>query len=279
MELKLLHYFIEVTKEKSFSVAAEKLYISQPALSKQIKKLESMIGFALLTRSSQGIELTSKGQELYHGIQPHLVQIQRKLENLKDNVDIRFGATPFLATYYLPQYYEALASENFRITAIKDNGEELTELLERQEIDAAIVQDLPSYPGLFSRFLFDDHFYAAVPTHHPLAQKMVVSIDECLSETQIIPPSPSPLKNRIQSLMNQNNIKPEHIIETPYHAIIGCVAMNMGVSYFPSIAVKYMQYHGVTFLPLKDAPLKRSMYLYAVAPDILDQLTNKLSNA
>ena len=60
--LQKLNAFIEVAKQQSFTKAAEVLYISQPALSKQMRKLEDELGFSLFNRDSYGVELTEKGR-------------------------------------------------------------------------------------------------------------------------------------------------------------------------------------------------------------------------
>lgn len=73
MNLQKLEYFRMVAREKSITGAATKLFISQPALTKQIKSLEAELGFPLLIRFSYGIELTEKGQQFLKDIEPGLM--------------------------------------------------------------------------------------------------------------------------------------------------------------------------------------------------------------
>ena len=61
MDIRVLKYFLAVAREQSFSVAAERLYLSQPTLSRQIKELEDELGTQLLIRSSKGVTLTEEG--------------------------------------------------------------------------------------------------------------------------------------------------------------------------------------------------------------------------
>ena len=64
MDIRVLKYFLAVAREQSFSVAAERLYLSQPTLSRQIEELEDELGTQLLIRSSKGVSLTEEGMIL-----------------------------------------------------------------------------------------------------------------------------------------------------------------------------------------------------------------------
>ncbi|MFD2923951.1 LysR family transcriptional regulator [Halobacillus naozhouensis] len=272
MKLQMLEYFLTVTKEKSISKAANKLFVSQPALSKQIRKLEEILGFSLFIRSSNGMSLTSKGENLYNDLEPLIHKLQYQLEkHMKDKV-IRMGSDPLLASYYFPEYIEQINPFKIQLTKIKDDTLDLIPLLESGEIDAAIIQDHPNQKGLHSTFLFSDEFYAAVPINHHFARLESISVTDCFKFTQMLPPSFTPLYQKIKMLMDKNTIHLPEIIEIPYHALIGFVAQGYGISYLPSIMVEKIDYKGVAFIPLQDTPIKREMYLYALDKDTLKTL-------
>jgi DNA-binding transcriptional LysR family regulator len=268
--LQKLKYFIEVARQRSFTKAAKALYISQPALSKQMRLLEEELGFSIFNRSVKGVELTERGKGLYEDLDPLFTQIQHTIDHYVDYDQIRFGSTPFLSSYYLHKYYDNLQRANFVVTAIKDDNQDLIPLLKKREIDAAIIQDLPSVENLYSKFLFKDEFVAAVSVTSPLASKEEVRIEECLTETQIIP-SQGSLSEQIHAIMHAQNFEGD-IVETHYHAMVGLVSLGVGVAYLPSIMVQQIEYKGVVFLPVRDTSLKRDMYLYAVTPQILDSV-------
>ena len=72
MDIRVLKYFVQVAKDQNFTRAAEHLYISQPALSKMIKKLESELGIPLFDIRTNGVYLTNYGEQLFHQVLPLL---------------------------------------------------------------------------------------------------------------------------------------------------------------------------------------------------------------
>lgn len=269
--LQKLNAFIEVAKQQSFTKAAEALYISQPALSKQMRRLEEELGFSLFNRASYGVELTEKGKGMVEELTPLFGRIHQTVKQYQSHKDkIRFGSTPVLTSYYLPKYYDKLARGNLHVTEIKDDSEDLLPLLEEGDIDAAIIQDTPSYKTLRSAYLFTDYFIAAIPVSSPLAEKQEVTLEECLEESQIIP-TKGPLSEKVRSVMHEHDFTGE-VIESQYHAMAGLVALGMGIAYLPEMMVQQVEYRGVVFLPIQDHPFKRDMYLYARSEENLDYL-------
>ena len=74
MDIRVLKYFVQVAKSRNFTRAAEQLYISQPALSKMIKKLEAELGVSLFDVRPSGVNLTDYGQELYRRALPLIAE-------------------------------------------------------------------------------------------------------------------------------------------------------------------------------------------------------------
>ena len=100
-------YVYEVYREKSFSKAAQNLYISQPSLSARIKKIEQQIGFPLFDRSTSPLQLTEVG-EAYIKSAEEIFQIEHRMENYINNLstlktgNLALGASNLFAAYVLP---------------------------------------------------------------------------------------------------------------------------------------------------------------------------------
>ncbi|WP_158290514.1 LysR family transcriptional regulator [Halobacillus salinus] len=271
-----LRYFIEIAKLKSYTKAAESFYISQPALSKQMKQLEEELGFRLFSRSSKGLQLTEKGQSLFYELEPLFQQVETTVNQYKKHDEVRFGSTPLLSSYFIHEHYAKLQRINFYVTVIQDDSQDLIPFLKDNRIDAAIVQDIAQVEGLYSKYLFKDEFLAAVPAASPLASQSHVSLEDCLEYTQIIPSQRSTLAEQLRLIMNDRQFTGE-VIETHYQAMTGLVSLGMGIAYLPSIMANQIEYRGVTFVPISDQQLFREMYLYATSEAMLDFLYEKFS--
>jgi hypothetical protein len=84
MELKHLRYFVAVAEELNFSRAAGRVYLSQPALSQQIRKLEEELGITLFYRTRQRVELTEAGEVLLAGARQALVQVEMSVRAARE---------------------------------------------------------------------------------------------------------------------------------------------------------------------------------------------------
>lgn len=84
MTIEQLRYFMALTEYKSFSLAAEKSYVSQPTLSKQIKALEEELGgIKLFERNTKQLEITDAGREFYVSAEIILTEYHRLMENME----------------------------------------------------------------------------------------------------------------------------------------------------------------------------------------------------
>ncbi len=83
IEFKQLRFFVAIAESSSFSKAAEKLYISQPALSQQMSKLEEQIGVTLINRSTRSVQLTPAGRNLYERAIPLMTQMENMMQSVK----------------------------------------------------------------------------------------------------------------------------------------------------------------------------------------------------
>lgn len=275
MLLRSFEYFIAVAEHGSLSRAAHRLYITQPALSKQIKLLEKELGYKLFVRSHQGMALTESGRAFYEDVQPLLLALKSKLSEHRKIERVRFGVSPFLATYYLPD----LEGENrvlIELTATREECIEFIAMLESGEIDAAIVQDYPAHRSLVSKFLYEEAFQIVVPNGQPLTALETVTLQDCLKYPQVLPPKESRLYNNIQAYIKAQNLAPAKIVSVPYPIIMDYVAKGYGITYLPSLMIKDHSYKNLQFLSFKNKELFRKLYLFAGSQHMLDIVWDQL---
>ncbi|MTI30382.1 LysR substrate-binding domain-containing protein [Xanthovirga aplysinae] len=146
-----IHYevFFEVACHLSFSKAAEVLYISQPAVSKQVKKLEAELGVPLFERKGNSINLTLSGQKLMeylHEAKTIQKKISSDLEIIKNQSkakgELKIGASTTISLYVLPKMLSAFHKKlpNVKILLINRNSENVLKALLDREIDLAIIE-------------------------------------------------------------------------------------------------------------------------------------------
>ena len=165
--LRQLRYFKAVVEHGSFSRAAESVYISQPALSLQIRELEDSLGSALLERESRGVILTPLGREV-HGQTVRVLDETLLLETMGKRFDegpfrIVAGIVSTLAPYLLTGLLERLQASPSRIEldVMEAPGQELVASLLAGRLDAAILSLPLGLLELTERELFEDRFMLA----------------------------------------------------------------------------------------------------------------------
>lgn len=108
MEIRDLHYFIEVANHKNFTKAAASVHLSQTALSKAVKKIETELGVELLDRSMRELKLTDAGQVVYNQALKALSTLDQ-LPNLLDDLmnlqsgELKLGIPPLIGTLFFPR--------------------------------------------------------------------------------------------------------------------------------------------------------------------------------
>ncbi len=144
--LSLYRIFSVTAEEGNISSAAKKLYISQPAVSKAIAKLEQNVGMPLFLRSSKGVSLTHEGEILYSYVRrafENLDEGEEKLKNMLefDGGQIRFGASTTLCKYVLLPYLQGFMQHHpkVEISIECQNTYETLRLLKEKKIDIGLI--------------------------------------------------------------------------------------------------------------------------------------------
>ena len=176
MTLTELKYIVAVAREKHFGKAAEACFVSQPTLSVAVKKIEEELDVKLFERSANEVTVTPLGEEIVRQAQAVLEQAASIKEIAKRGKDPLSGLVRQMITH-TPQM-PLMLQENFTV--------KLLEMLRTGEIDCAILAEPFPDTGLAVAPLYDEPFYAAVPTSHALAQRDSISSEELKAETMLL---------------------------------------------------------------------------------------------
>ncbi|MDD6039329.1 MAG: LysR family transcriptional regulator [bacterium] len=148
MEQNLSSYriFYSVANNGNISKAAHELYISQPAVSKAVRKLEEEVGCQLFLRSSRGVKLTDEGQILYDSVKTAFEALLSGEEKLKQHLELgigqlRIGVSSTLCKFVLLPYLKEFIHSNphIRISISCQSSDETLQMLEADQIDLGLV--------------------------------------------------------------------------------------------------------------------------------------------
>lgn len=172
-------YLYTVYQEGSFSKAAEKLYITQPALSISIQKLEQSIGMPLFDRSKRPLQLTEAGQ-IYMDTINKQMQLEHEMDQrFKDLSElttgtVRIGGSHYLNAYILPEILTGFCRKypGVSLEIMEAGSYALTEMLANDQLDMTFSCH-PQYLKNFRKYeMFEDHILLAVPALNPINRSL-----------------------------------------------------------------------------------------------------------
>lgn len=188
MEIRVLRYFLETAREESITRAAERLHISQPTLSKQLKDLEEELGQKLFTRTNYSIRLTEAGMLLRKRAEDILDLVNKtsdEFQSLDENIggDIHIGCAESDGIKYLARCLNALHETNPRIRYHLHSGntEDIAGQLDKGILDFAIIaQDVDLSKYNYLELPSTDIWGIVMRQDSPLADKEAVSMEDLL---------------------------------------------------------------------------------------------------
>ncbi|MFT7087433.1 MAG: LysR family hydrogen peroxide-inducible transcriptional activator [Rickettsiales bacterium] len=175
MNIRDFEYLIATHELKSFSGAAKKCFISQPALSQQIKKIEEQLGFDIFERGGKSIITTKKGEKVIEQAR-NIIDLFLEMKNINNaQISIKIGLIPTICPYLLPlivdEMHKILPDVKFYFLELKT--EDLLKKLEIGQIDLGIIAyfaNLLDNKTNYSK-LYDEEFFLALPKQSKLTEK------------------------------------------------------------------------------------------------------------
>lgn len=262
MELRHLRYFVTLASELHFGRAAEKLHISQPPLSMQIRALEEELGVALLHRTRRRVSLTHAGRAFYHDAEQILQKAEQAIVTARragrgEIGELVVGFISVADYNLLPLVLREFSRRYPRVTlSLKESTTDLqiADLLEGR-IDVGLLLPPVSETGIASVAILSEPLVAALPEHHPLARKRgAISLADLAGSPFIITPrrmAPG-LYDDIVSFCHSMGFSPQIAQEAiQMQTVVSLVSAEMGVALIPS-SLQNLQRTGVTYKPLKE---------------------------
>jgi len=272
MTLNELRYIVAVAQERSFGRAAAKCFVSQPALSVAIQKLEEELGAQLFERGKSEVSVTPVGERVVEQAQLVLEEAARIRELARAGRNqlvgpFKLGVIYTVAPYLLPDLIPTL-----RVRAPEmplELEENLTEVLETElksgRLDAAIIALPFAPPGVASVFLYEEPFQVVVPTGHKWTKRKSVHPDELVGEHAILLNVGHCFRDQVLDACPELNRQDVPTARTnSLETVRNMVASGLGVSVLPRDALT-PKYHSSLVVPVpfaRPAPSRRVALAY-----------------
>ncbi len=246
MNYHQLNVFYEVAKAKSFTVAAEKLFLTQPAVSLQIQNMEKYYDIKLFEKAGKRIVLTKAGEVLFEFAEK-IFNLARLAEDaiadfrrLKRGT-LKIDAVFTFADYYLPILLEAFYNkyQNIILEIRTGNTSQIIKDTLIHKNDIAFVAYKPETDKLVAIEFINDHLVGVVPSHHKFAHRESIAVEELNGERLILRERGSSPRRIVEEVFKTKGITPQIIMESgSTTAIKRAVEAGIGMSILSKQAVK-----------------------------------------
>jgi DNA-binding transcriptional LysR family regulator len=262
--LRQLKTFFEVAKLESVSKAAEKLFITQPAVSMQLRQLEDEFGIALFESVGRNIRLTNAGRDF-------MTQAAQVIASLKDleavmaeHVGMKRGQIDLgvvsTSKYFIPMLLVQFNKlfPNIDVTLHIDNKENIFGMVERNEVDLAISGRIPpelDYVG--EVFASNPQAFVCAPTH-PLSRKKNITFDMLSEHKMVVRERGSGTRAAMEKCFKDHNATMSVLMEMPSNETIKQAVMaNMGLSFLSTRTLRHELASGhMVVMDVVDTPIQ-----------------------
>ncbi|MCK1395725.1 LysR family transcriptional regulator [Bradyrhizobium sp. 1] len=214
MDIRGLRYFVHVARAGSFSRAATELHIAQPALSRQIKKLEDELGTQLLLRHGRGVTITDAGAVLLTDAEHVIDRLAQTLDVLKKGHQsfagqVTIGVPPTSGLLIVPRMVAALRERWPHATlAIREGiSSFLEEWLVDRRIDVAVLHNPSPLGGIHMTPVLKERMVLACAPHHPAASRRGIRLQDIAQIPLILPSLPHSNRRLIEGAATRHNIR------------------------------------------------------------------------
>lgn len=242
--LSQLAAFVEVARGGSITRAAERLALTQPALSARIQALEEALGAPLLVRTRTGTRLGEAGRALLPFAERALAAVERGRDVVAEVAHgsagrLRVGAAPAVSTYVLPAILHQFQALHPRVQLSVRSGHsaEVLEMVLREEVEVGLMRPI-RHPDVESVPVYEDRLVLVVSPGHPFAAAGKIRMEAMATEHLILFDRTSSYHELTSSILRDAGISPRGLIEVDnIDAAKRMVEEGLGVALLPATAV------------------------------------------
>ena len=269
IDLRQLEILEAVARSGSLTHAAEALNVTQPAISIQMRKLETEIGISLFEREGRGVQLTEVGEEVLN----HAQRINGVLDDLRENIrhfkGVRKGvlriAVVSTANYFIPGYIAHFrklhpgVTINLRVA----NRDNLLGMLASNESDLAITGQPPEDSDLIARPFKENPLVVIAPPDHPLAGKSNITPQDLAKFPFVIRESGSGTRAAMERAFREHGLECQtSCVVSSNEAVKQAVQAQLGLAIISRQTTELeTETKRLTILPCDDLSLRRQWYV------------------
>ena len=278
MELQQLRLFLAAAESESFTRGAERAFVSQPALSASIAKLESEMGVKLFTRNKRNVVLTPAGRMLLKRAQVIVGECSRAKDELKRHDEqrtLRLGVVNTLSIKPVARLIEQYRRENpgLRVRVTDASEPEIHKLAQENRIDLALTrlqsQSSTKQSFVHTKELFSEVFTVAMAPDHHLSRSPYLSIKD-LQKEPFISRSHCEHRRVLQDLLKAENIRLNvTYITNQDDRALALVEAGVGIAIVP----EHYKFSGIVTCPLVEMESRRSIGFQWGNSDSLEEIT------
>ncbi|HYK35347.1 LysR family transcriptional regulator [Alloacidobacterium sp.] len=252
MDFEQLRTFLEVSRLKSFSRAAEKLGVTQPAISAQIRSLENEAGARLFDRDGGKVTFTAAGR-LFEPFAEHCLQVHNHIMvaigelHRSPRGEISISANEATSLYVLPAVFAQFKKQYTRVNLSivrADRARSLEAVLNR-EVDFGIVSQPVKDPRLTVDVIHKDDLVLVVPRNHPLAARDQVKFAEILQYPLLLPKH-GRQREQINDIFRANDVQPRVAMEVDSSELLKrLIGAGLGMGFLPRSNVRDDERNGL----------------------------------
>jgi LysR family carnitine catabolism transcriptional activator len=265
LSLPRIRNFVAVAEERQFRRAAERVGLSQPALSAQLRELEEFLGTALLSRTTRSVHLTAEGEKFLVRARNILADLDSAVLEVRDHASLRRGrlsvaSIPSVASRILPVTAAAFMSRypGIDVQIIELGAADVERYVTSGNADLGISAASDRNSELVFSFLMKDPFVGLVSNENPLARRRRVRLDALFEYPLITTVPGTSIRATLERACREHgqSLRVTHSV-TQHQTVVAMVGAGLGVALLPQLSLT--ESPGVSRLTVVEPEITRNL--------------------
>lgn len=269
LEISELQAFIAVAEKSSFKAAAESLFITQPALSRRIEKLETSLQTRLLERTTRRVSLTDDGRLFLAHAEAVIEELASAMQGMAERTiqrkeHLTVACVPSVANHLLPKVLKAFAKNHpaVRVRIIDESAREVLDSVVAGIADFGVNFIGTQEADIDFKAIHTEHYVVMVRNDHPLAAEKSVAWSALAGEKLVSVSQSSGNRMLIENALARVAQRPSIQYEINHVAgAISLVAADLGIAVLPGLALAKDVHPSLVSIPLTDPDITRTLGL------------------